>query len=67
MEEEAVLNCPVHPEVELLRKNYYKTGFCETCTKHHRMCTVVQVMNICDRLEGHEGPHRDARGQEWAT
>ncbi len=59
--------CPEHPEVELRRENYYTTGFCLKCLKHHRLCVAVQIMNICDRLEGHAGPHRDARGTEWAT
>jgi hypothetical protein len=61
------MNCPEHPDIELRRENYYKTGFCSKCLKHHRMCTEVQFMNICDRLEGHDGAHRDASGKEWTS
>ena len=60
------MKCPIHPDIELRRENYYKTGFCGKCLKHHRMCTATEFMNICDLPEGHVGRHRDATGREWA-
>lgn len=59
------MRCPQHPDIELRRENYYATGYCTKCAKHHRMCTKVQFMNICDLPEGHDGPHKDAQGREW--
>jgi hypothetical protein len=59
------MKCPDHSDVELRRENYYRSGFCPKCLKHYRLCTAVEFMNICDRLEGHVGPHQDARGREW--
>ena len=63
------MNCPKHPEVELRIEYpggpYPRTGFCIKCPQHYPLCTAVRFMNICLRHHGHDGKHKDDRGNEW--
>jgi hypothetical protein len=67
------MKCPIHRD-EDTRKEYIlkddsddhiRTGYCSKCGQHYRQCTAVQYMNICDLVHGHQGPHTDAKGNQW--
>lgn len=60
------MNCPQHPEVTLREEwSGGRTGFCLKCCKHYGLCRKVRYMDICQKLEKHDGPHRDKNGNEW--
>jgi hypothetical protein len=62
------VNCPEHPETPLREEwGEGRTGFCSKCLKHYPLCFAVRHMAICQKLNGHDGPHIDERGKEWAA
>lgn len=57
--------CPEHPEDPLRIEDGHRSGFCTKCCRHYYLCTHTRFMDICIKLNGHEGKHKDARGREW--
>ena len=55
--------CPIH-STDLLRIEYYAksdgwslSGFCLKCCKHYALCAANQYMDVCIKLQSHDGQH----------
>jgi hypothetical protein len=61
------MKCPDHSSIDLRREytDTSLTGYCSLCAKHYDICSAVRYMTPCDRIRGHEPPHRDGRNVEW--
>ena len=53
------MQCPKHPEVELRAEmnGNDRTGFCLKCLRHYPRCRHMHYMEMCNKVDGHEGLH----------